>query len=74
MATSAKSQIYLSPADVCRRYGDTISVKTLGNWRVRGGGPPFAKVSGNVLYPLAGLQEWERKRTRGISKFAGDGK
>lgn len=54
---------YLTVAEVSAHYQDHISVSTLNNWRSTGGGPPFMKIGGKVLYPRAGLEQWEKSRT-----------
>lgn len=54
---------YLTAAEVAARFGGHISVRTLNNWRSQGGGPPFVKIGGKVVYPAAGLEQWERSRT-----------
>lgn len=51
---------YLTPADVSRRLGGRISVKTLANWRSQRKGPPFRRIGGRVLYPLEDLETWNR--------------
>ena len=35
-----------------------VSPRTLEGLRVRGGGPPFAKVGGRVVYRKARLEQW----------------
>lgn len=54
---------YLTPQEVAARYGDRVTVRTLANWRCAGTSPPYTKVGGRVLYPLAHLVQWERNRT-----------
>lgn len=56
-------KLYLSPSDLVERYNRKITVRTLANWRSMGISPPFTKVGGRILYPLAELLEWERRRT-----------
>lgn len=34
------------------------SPQTMRAWRVRGGGPPYIRLSGRVLYSNADLREW----------------
>jgi excisionase family DNA binding protein len=36
----------------------SCSVSTLNKLRVRGGGPPFSKRTGKVLYDAANLDRW----------------
>jgi len=61
-------KIYLTPKQLVERYNETITVRTLANWRSRGEGPEYLKVGGRVLYPLEKVQEWEGRRTlRGVA-------
>ncbi len=40
-----------------------VTPRTLQGWRVRGGGPPFVKISSRcVRYPLAALDQWLEER------------
>lgn len=42
-----------------------VSPRTLRNWRTRGGGPKFVKISDRCIrYRLRDLLEWLEKRTR----------
>ncbi|QYI99719.1 helix-turn-helix domain-containing protein [Thalassovita mediterranea] len=42
-----------------------VSPRTLRNWRTRGGGPKFVKVSARCIrYRLKDLVDWADKRTR----------
>ena len=42
-----------------------VSARTLRNWRTRGGGPKFVKMSGRCIrYRIADLRDWIEKRTR----------
>ena len=45
------------------RYG--VSRGTLANWRSKGSGPPWRKIGATILYPLAGVEAYERDRTAG---------
>lgn len=54
---------YLTAAEVSAHFKGRIAVGTLNNWRSRGGGPPFCKVGGRVLYPADKLEQWEKTRT-----------
>ncbi len=43
-----------------------VSVRTIQNWRIRGGGPPFYKlVAKTVRYRLGDLVEWLEQNRRG---------
>jgi hypothetical protein len=57
---------FLTPHEVAARYNETISVRTLANWRSSKNSPPYVKVGGRVLYPIEKLIEWEKKRTLSI--------
>ncbi|MBV9757131.1 MAG: helix-turn-helix domain-containing protein [Alphaproteobacteria bacterium] len=52
---------FLTADEVSERYRGQVSVGTLRNWRAQRVGPPFIKVGKSVLYPVQGLDEWERK-------------
>jgi hypothetical protein len=54
---------YLTAAEVSAHFQGRISVRTLNNWRSSGGGPPFRKIGGKVLYPASELERWEQSRT-----------
>jgi len=40
----------------------SLSVRTLQTWRVRGGGPQFAKLGGSVRYRRADIDAWINAR------------
>jgi len=41
-----------------------VTPKTLANWRWLKIGPPYIKAGARrVLYPLAGVEAWEREQT-----------
>jgi hypothetical protein len=63
-----KVKQFLTPAEVADRYGQTISVRTLANWRSTKNSPPYVKVGGRVLYPVDRLIEWEQRRTMAAPK------
>ena len=50
------------------------SVRALQNWRVRGGGPKFAKISArSIRYRRCDLDQWiESKLVRSTSEAAND--
>ena len=50
-----------------------IPPRTLEKWRVVGGGPPFAKLRGIVVYDLDAFDRWASSLTRrSTSEPAGD--
>ena len=57
------SKRYLTPREVSERYGRSISVGTLANWRTMGVSPPYIKLGGKIVYEEEALIEWERRRT-----------
>jgi hypothetical protein len=54
---------FLTPAEVVARYRGEISEGTLRNWRAMRIGPPFVKIGKAVLYPIDGLDAWDRMNT-----------
>lgn len=54
---------FLSAEELSTRWGGRIKARTLNNWRTTGGGPPFTKIGGAVLYPIDEVEKWERERT-----------
>lgn len=57
------SKRYLTASEVKARYDGAVSIKTLANWRSSRIGPPYTKIGGHVMYPIDGLEDWERQRT-----------
>ncbi|HJW72593.1 MAG TPA: helix-turn-helix domain-containing protein [Geothrix sp.] len=41
-----------------------VSICTLANWRVSGGGPRYIKFGRKVLYPLSELEAYEKAHLR----------
>lgn len=41
-----------------------IPERTLEKWRVTGGGPPFSKLRGVVVYDVDAFDRWASNRTR----------
>lgn len=56
---------FLTPEEVVARYKGRISVKTLANWRTKGGGPEYTKIGGKIMYCMNAVVNWERRRTYG---------
>lgn len=54
---------FITPDELVARYKGTISVKTLANWRTKGGGPEYTKIGGKIMYSLESVAAWERRRT-----------
>lgn len=57
---------YLTPSELVARYKQTITIRTLANWRSTGEGPCYTKIGGRVLYPVDAVKKWEEQRTIGI--------
>jgi len=54
---------HLTPAELCKRWGDRLSEGTLANWRSKKKGPVWMKIEGTILYPLDKIEEYEKKKT-----------
>jgi hypothetical protein len=52
---------YLTAEEVAQRYRGAVSVGTLRNWRSMRVGPAFVKVGKAVLYPIDGLDAWDKR-------------
>lgn len=55
--------LFLTPADVSKRYNSRVKIGTLRNWRSLRRGPPFTYIGGRVMYPLSELIAWEKVNT-----------
>jgi hypothetical protein len=55
---------FLTPYDLCKRWGKAITPKTLANWRSLGIGPPFTKLQGRVVYALDDVEAFEVAKKR----------
>jgi excisionase family DNA binding protein len=60
-----------NPAPIRPRVKDTeaaallgLSVRTLRQWRLKGGGPEFLKLGSAVRYDLNALEAWAKSRAR----------
>lgn len=51
-------RLYLTSKEVADRW--RFSDQTLANWRYAGKGPPFIRVGARVLYPIDGIEAFER--------------
>ena len=54
--------MHLTPKEAADRL--RLTVGTLSNWRVSGGGPRYIKVGRKVLYPLAEIEAFEQRQLR----------
>ena len=50
-----------------------VSARTLEGFRVKGGGPRYAKVGGAVRYRLASLEEYLQRQERSSTSDSGSG-
>lgn len=55
---------YLTPLELIKRYKNSISLRTLANWRSNGDGPNYTKIGGKVLYSIADVIQWEKHRRK----------
>ena len=51
---------YLTVDEVVERYRGEVSAGTLRSWRAQRVGAPFIKIGKSVLYPVQGLDEWDK--------------
>lgn len=54
---------YLTTREIEQRY--RISPPTQCRWRREGGGPPFVKLKGTILYPLSLFDAWLQSKLVG---------
>lgn len=65
METSGpESKRYLTQRELLDRWRGEIKLATLTTWRSRKQGPPYVKVGGKILYPLGGVEEYEKRNSR----------
>ena len=53
----------LTPEQLVARYHDSITLRTLRNWRTIKQGPEWVKIGRNVFYTLEAVRNWEKRRT-----------
>jgi hypothetical protein len=72
--TTPEGGEFLTPADLAARWKGKISVGTLRNWRAKGLGPAFTKISSTgILYPLQAVEAYERAKMAGAAGEAAAG-
>lgn len=49
---------FLTSKELANRW--RLADQTLANWRHAGKGPPFIRVGSRVLYPIEGIQSFEK--------------
>ena len=64
--TAAPAAIFISERELASVT--TLSPRTLQLMRRNGGGPPFAKLGGRIVYRWADVESWitERTQTRAV--------
>lgn len=55
---------YLTPYQLCKRWANAVTPKTLANWRAKKEGPPYVRIMGRVLYRKSDVLVWERAGER----------
>jgi hypothetical protein len=60
--TLGVSPLFLTPAELVRRWRGQISEPTLANWRAARTGVPFVRVGRQPLYRLVDVERFERER------------
>lgn len=56
---------FLNAKELSNRW--RLSLQTLANWRHEGKGPPFIRVGARVLYPVEGINAFEKLSTTWLS-------
>jgi hypothetical protein len=49
---------FLTPKELAQRW--RLNHQTLANWRHKRQGPPFVRIGTRVLYPMEGVQAFEK--------------
>lgn len=63
----------LTPQELAERWGGSVGVRTLANWRSVGKGPRYMKLGGRVAYEVSVIEAWERARSvRSTSEYDGE--
>lgn len=60
-----KERELLTPIELAVRL--RVSDYTLRNWRLRGFGPPWAKIGKAIRYRLEDVRAWEKNRVQDFS-------
>lgn len=72
--TTPETSDFLTPAELAARWKGKISTGTLRNWRAKGVGPAFTKISSTgILYPLSEVEAYERAKMAGVAGEAAAG-
>lgn len=59
-----KPVILLTPDELVKRWGGTVVVGTLANWRNKGKGPKYTKIGGKVRYRESDIIDYENENTK----------
>ena len=70
-ASITTDALYIDERELTRRT--TLAPRTLQLMRRNGGGPPFAKLGGRVVYKWADVERWIQERTRCSPASPGQG-
>lgn len=65
-----KQPIFLSPQDLCDRWGRRVTEKTLANWRQQGTGPRVTKIGGRIAYHIDDVVAYEEGRRSRVGEPA----
>lgn len=57
------SEVFLSEEELINRWCRKISRDKLSKWRSNGGGPKCVKMGFTILYPISGVEEYEKQHT-----------
>jgi hypothetical protein len=58
--------LYLTSKELATRW--RLSEQTLANWRHGSKGPPFIRIGARVLYPVEGINAYEKLDTQWLSQ------
>lgn len=58
------SDLFLTAEELRSRWNNSLSVRTLANWRSLAEGPAFVKVGARVFYRMDDVLAWEARRRR----------
>lgn len=61
-----KQPRFLSPQELCDRWGRRVTEKTLANWRQQGEGPTPTKLGGRIAYHIDDVIAYEESRRAAI--------
>ena len=59
-----ESDVFLTAKELSARWNNSLSVRTLANWRSLAEGPAFVKVGARVFYRMDDVYAWEARRRR----------